>query len=416
MRILLTFVTVGRGGDAIQLLALAEALRARHHEVTLVGAHRVTPYAFDTRSARFRGMMHRLPWWARDFLELGLSVVASWRALRAGRAQPVDLIIHCPGAYDFEAGYLARFLRVPLIVYLDAHLESERVFRGEGYWRRLHIWAMRTLGQAAGAIAVSSRPIADYCAGLGVPPGKLVVCRNGVSERHWRLGMEMAQARPPFPGTRPCTLGFVGSLTAWHRVDLLLDAVRRLNHPERLDVDRSQTGERSYRLVIVGRGTEYDALKARAQSLGLEAEVEWRGAMCHDDAVRATADFDIAVLPGTLSTGTPMKLVEYAAMARPIIAPDLSNIRDMFTAGTEIILVRPGDAGALAQAISALAGDPAQARRLGRGGQARAARYTWEAAVDLLLSPIARIESVSASVPALAAAGKRVGRDPDATP
>jgi glycosyltransferase involved in cell wall biosynthesis len=389
MRILLTFVTTGRGGDAIQLMALAEALREHGHEVTCIGAHPVDPYAFDTDGGRARETISRLPWWVRDLSELGLGLLAARRILRAGRARPVDLMIHRAGVYDFEAGSLARRLHAPLILYLDSHVEAERSFRGEAYWRRLHAWSMRTLGQAARVVTAPSRAIAEYFIGLGIPSDKFVICRNGVSQRHLRMGMEMVHTHPPLPGNRPVTIGFVGSLAGWHRVDLLLDAVRRLNASPRLDAGSPPSEHEPCRLVIVGRGREFNALKARARSLGVDGFIEWRGAMQHDAAVRAMADFDIAVLPGTLSTGTPMKLAEYAAMARPIVAPDLPNIRDMFAEGTEVVLVAPGDTDALARAIRGLAADPQRARSLGRAAQARMANYTWEATIEPLLSRVA---------------------------
>ena len=200
------------------------------------------------------------------------------------------------------------------------------------------------------------------------------------------MGLEMADTHPPLADAVAdagrYTLGFVGSLSRWHGVDLLLDALRILRE------GRPAGG--NPRLVIVGRGPEEDMLKTRARALGVEGAVEWRGALSHDDAVRAIGEFDIAVLPATLPTGAPMKLAEYAAMARPIIAPDLSNIRDLFTDGEEILLVLPGSAGALAQAVRSLVADPSTARRMGRAAQQRITGHTWEEAVDQLLRRLAR--------------------------
>jgi len=377
MRILFTYVTVGRGGDAVQLLALADALRGRGHDVSLVGAYPVAPYAFDTVGGRAKSLIRRLPWWVRDLLECGFDAGTTWRAARAARRQRVDAIIHRASVYDAGAAYLARRLRVPLMVYLDTHVEAERAFRGEGYWRALHAKAMRTLGRAADVIATPSRAVADYYIGLGLPADRIEIVRNGISERHIRTGREMADTHPPLADAGRCTLGFVGSLSRWHGVDLLLDALRHLR-------DAPPDGG-DLRLVIVGRGTEEETLKARARALGVEGAVEWRGGLSHDEAVRAIGEFDIAMLPSTLPTGAPMKLSEYAAMARPVIAPDYPNIRELFTDNEEILLVPPGNSGALAQAVRSLVADPPMARRIGRAAQRRVSGYTWERTVDQLL-------------------------------
>jgi len=402
MRILVSYIAVGRGGDAVQLMALIDVLREKGHEVFLAGAHPIAPYESETAGARIRDLIRRLPWWGRDLLELVLCLVSAWRAHRIGRRERVDLLVHRAGVYDFFAGYLAKSLRIPMVLHLDAHVSAERGFRGQSYWRSMHTWAMRTLGRSAVVIVTPSRSVADYYCGLGLPANKVVVQRNGVRERHLRMGLELTEAHLPFGNRETCTIGFVGSLARWHRLDTLLDALQLLNDRRRPARDGPMETDRRYRLVVIGRGEEYKNLREHARRIGLDEVVEWRGALSHDDAVQSMREFDIAVLPDTLTTGTPMKLQEYAAMGRPIIAPDLPNIRDMFTPGLEINLVRSGDAIALAQAIRMLAANVALAQHMGRAAQARASEHTWEAVADLLLracgSQHSELSTVSDSV------------------
>jgi glycosyltransferase involved in cell wall biosynthesis len=402
MRILLSYVTVGRGGDAVQLLALCRALRSQGHETSLVGASPVRPYVFDTLAARARSLIRRMPWWARDTLEFALSFAAAGRATRVAQARSIDLVIHRAAVYDFVIGRLARRRGVPLVLYLDAHVESERAFRGEAYWRRFHASAMRSLGRAATVIVTPSRAVAAYYIGLGLPAAKIVVRRNGVSAPHLALGREAATAHPPLQDPTRCTLGFVGSLSRWHGVDLLLEALHYLrNGAPHADVAAGK-GRPVYRLIIVGRGSEYHALQARARRLGVDDAVEWRGSQRHDDAVRSMGEFDIAILPNTLHTGAPMKLSEYAAMARPIIAPDRPNIHDMFTDGEEIVTVPAGDSRALARAIAHLAASPEQARRMGHAAQLRVTHETWEETVDLLIRRATERVAMTSAAPAYA--------------
>jgi glycosyltransferase involved in cell wall biosynthesis len=377
MRILFTYGAVGRGGDAVQVLALAGAARSRGHDVVISGGAVLAPYAFDTAAGRVRSRIRRLPWWVRDAVETGLDLRAARHAVRMTRRQGVDVSVHWGSTYDIGAVFLARHLRAPLILYLDRHVEAERGFRGEGYWRALHARRMKAAGRAAAVIAVPSRAVADYYTGLGLPQERIEIVPNGVSERHLRLGLAEAGTHPSLSDATRCTLGFVGSLSPWHRVDVLLDALRLLRDHRPQD--------RRVRLVTVGRGSEEAALRARAHTLSLDELVEWRGALSHDDAVRAMLEFDIAVLPSTLPTGAPMKLSEYAALARPIIAPDQANIRDLFADREEIVLVPPGNPESLAQAIRSLAADPARARGIGQAAQRRVAERTWERAIDVLL-------------------------------
>jgi glycosyltransferase involved in cell wall biosynthesis len=166
----------------------------------------------------------------------------------------------------------------------------------------------------------------------------------------------------------------VGSLSRWHRVDLLLEALTDL--------------DRRFSAVVVGYGADHARLRAVANQLGVEDRVSWVGAVPHEQAVRETARFDIAVLPGTLPTGAPIKLFEYAALGRPIIAPDLPNVRELF-AEDEMCFVQPESPQALAEAIETLCTNPEAARQLGERAQARVRQYTWEEIVARLLQSLA---------------------------
>jgi glycosyltransferase involved in cell wall biosynthesis len=389
MQILVTYVTVGRGGDAVQLAALGRALRTQGHDVRVVGGSGVRPYAVGSAGARLRNIARRLPWWGRDAVEIALGLAAAVRVLQRSHGS-WDLLIHRAGLYDAVMGLVVRRRGIPMVLYLDAHVESERAFRGERYWRRLHGWAMRFLGRTASVVVTPSRAVADYYAALGVPADKILIRRNGVSEEHLRRGYDASQSHPPMRNPKLCTVGFVGSLTKWHGVEALLDAIHHLVGTNGASGGAEHgaltaNGHRDYRLTIIGRGREDEALRARARALGLDACIEWRGALSHDDAVQAMRDFDVAVLPNTLHTGAPMKLGEYAAMGRPIIGPDRPNIREMFTGDREIVLVPPGDASALARAIERLASQPDEARRLGIAARQRIAHHTWEETVDVLV-------------------------------
>jgi glycosyltransferase involved in cell wall biosynthesis len=391
VRILFSYSAVGRGGDAVQVLALAEALEEQGHQVRLAGDSPVVPYTFDTPGARMRGLVRRLPWWWRDALEVGLSCLASWRAWSSARRHPTDLLIHWAAPYDFAMAPVLRRLRVPLVLCLDAHVAHERGFRERPYWMRLHRRSMEALGREAAVIVTPSRAVADYYTELGLPASKIVVRPYTVRGRHLRVGLEAATTHPPLEDPARCTLGYVGSLARWHRVDLLLQAVRRLTE-EVPAPDRSlRPPVPAFRVIIVGRGEDYEGLQAKARALGIARIVEWRGALPHDEAVHTMREFDIAVLPDTLPTGAPMKLMEYAAMARPIVAPDRPNIREMFRAGQDAALFPPGDVRGLAMTIRRLVSDPPGTRRMGLAAQARVrdlhdARAVWKDVIEAHLA------------------------------
>jgi len=377
MKILFSYELVGRGGDALQVLALAEALQTLGHEVTLLGPVPLEPYKFSGRIGRLRSFLRRLPWWARDLIELGLQLRLLSKSRRLLRENRFDLVLHRAGIYDFAGAYLARKVRRPLIAHLDAPFPIERGFRGEGYFHFLHRACMRKLGERAKLIFTMSQASRDYYVELGLPQEKIIILPNGVSSQLLEEEKELAGQHPPLVATKETVIGFVGSLSRWHRVDLLLEALQLLDaeHP------------RQFRLVVVGYGEEYSRLRATEKSLGLEGLVSWLGPLPHEEAFEQITRFDIAVLPHTLPTGAPMKLFEYAAVARPTIAPDLPNLRELFSE-EEMYFVEPESPQALAEAILKLSQKPEAAYQVGKRARQRVQEYTWENIVLQLLKAV----------------------------
>ena len=107
-------------------------------------------------------------------------------------------------------------------------------------------------------------------------------------------------------------------------------------------------------------------------NLPAEPGIEWLGRV--EDVRSVWARAAIAVLPSTYGEGLPRALLEAAACGRPIITTDTPGCREVVRHGENGLLVPPHDVAALAEAIAALAGDPARRREMGRAGRALAER------------------------------------------
>jgi glycosyltransferase involved in cell wall biosynthesis len=374
MKILLSYALVGRGGDAVQILSLAEALETIGHTVELVGPSRLQPYEFSGASGYLRNSLRRLPWWCKDIIELGLQIRLMLKAGNPIRRFKPDLVLHRAGIYDFAGTRLAGAAHCPLIVHLDAPFPAERAFRHECYFRQLHKACMKRLGQNAEFISTVSNVSRAYYTELGIPEEKISVFYNGIPGRLLARGAEISKQRPPLSQDPPFVVGFVGSLSRWHRVDLLLTALRLL--------DSGYPGR--FLLKIAGHGEEYASLRSLEKQLNLEGKIDWLGPMPHDKAFEQIGQFDIAILPHTLPTGAPMKLFEYAALARPIITPDLPNLRDLFYKD-EMCFIETGSAKGITEAVLRLTEEPESARNLGKKAQEHVQQYSWERIVMQLL-------------------------------
>ncbi len=95
------------------------------------------------------------------------------------------------------------------------------------------------------------------------------------------------------------------------------------------------------------------------------------------------AEADILVLPNPASAisthaTSPLKLFEYMAAGKAIVASNLPAIREILTHDVNAVLVTPGDADALAAGICRLADDGALRETLGGAARAAVAEYSWD--------------------------------------
>ena len=175
----------------------------------------------------------------------------------------------------------------------------------------------------------------------------------------------------PLPETVPPVVAYAGHLYPWKGVDVLLEALARAQH---------------VRGVIVG-GHEEEGDRSRLESLagrlGISGRVTFVGhvppAHVHAFLTRAT----ILALPNPASAisthfTSPLKLFEYMAAGRAIVASDLPAIREVLQHERNALLVRPGDPGDLAAAIDRLACDRELAARIARRAFHDASEYTWD--------------------------------------
>lgn len=136
-------------------------------------------------------------------------------------------------------------------------------------------------------------------------------------------------------------------------------------------------------LLILGDGPDAATLRQHAQSLGLAAPMV-RFMAQPPDLFGIVASCDIAVL-STRREGLPRVAVEAAALGLPVIASDAPGCELAVDHGKTGLLVSPGSAEALRDAIVSLCGDPCARKAMGSAGKAHAARYDMKRHIDALL-------------------------------
>ena len=146
----------------------------------------------------------------------------------------------------------------------------------------------------------------------------------------------------------------------WHGLDTVIRAIAAWRGRPRLS------------LVVVGEGPARPELERLAAELGVSERVRFTG-LAHRSAVpRLIAGFDIALQPAAVSYACPLKVVEYMAAGRAIVAPDQPNLRELLDDGRTGLLFdanRQPAGQAMWEQIVRLAHDPVLRVRIGRAAR-----------------------------------------------
>ena len=146
------------------------------------------------------------------------------------------------------------------------------------------------------------------------------------------------------------------------------------------------------RLVLAGGGPQRAALTRLARSLGVLASVRFAGPV-DNAAMPALYQASDIVLNPSLADNMPNSVLEALACGVPVVSTNVGGIPALLQDGVTALLVPPGDAPAMAQAIVALLRDPARAQALAQAGLALAARHDWRTVAPLLATHYRRIRA-----------------------
>ncbi|HRZ87376.1 MAG TPA: glycosyltransferase [bacterium] len=120
------------------------------------------------------------------------------------------------------------------------------------------------------------------------------------------------------------------------------------------------------KFVLVGDGPLYNTVKSAAAAMGISERFLFTGS--RDDVPRLLAASDIFVFP-SLIEGMPNAVLEALCAGLPVVASAVGGIPEVVADGVSGLLVRPGDATALGEAVVRLAGDAALRGRIGSEGR-----------------------------------------------
>lgn len=211
-----------------------------------------------------------------------------------------------------------------------------------------------------------------------VPEKKILVVPNGVDTEKFRPRLRVGSPEKPRP-----VLGFVGGLLRWQGLDQLFAAVKA-----------ARAGGRDFDVVVVGDGEERRNLEQLASRLGISDRVEFAGRVDGDKVPDYIEAFDVCFsghLPSQLGGmyHSPLKIYEYMAMAKPVIASDFSDARSVISGKGTGFLFESGNIASLAGVLIEVFANTEKLVTMGTAAAAEVVKnHSWMSRVANMTSEI----------------------------
>jgi glycosyltransferase involved in cell wall biosynthesis len=309
-----------------------------------------------------------------------LALFDSYRMREAGskNLQGFDLIHERFNLLSLGGVWASKKLDIPLILEVNADLLEQRKFKGRperGLRRLFAEWATRVCFNAADKVVCISADLKDHLRRKwDIEDSKLTTLPCAADVDAFKPNYNSEPVRESLGLTTEPVVMWVGGFYPWHDLDLLLESFAQVlqRHP-------------GAKLVLVGDGPNRQLIAKKGQQNGLQQSVIMTGAVAHADVPKTLSIADIAVVPAAPvqasrgGTGTPLKLFEYMAAGKAIVATALNQAAEVIQDGHNGLLVEAGDIDRFAEAILSLLNDPVERARLGQNARQHAVeQYSWE--------------------------------------
>ena len=239
-------------------------------------------------------------------------------------------------------------------------------------------WLERSLPFLADSVSVASEALKKLALQRGADPTKVVLAPVGADLQQFRPDRSPGEIRKKYGIEGALLVFYHGQLHSCQYARLFLEAIKLISgtrNPGRL------------KFMIMGSGSDLGSLKTFARESGIEDKVIFTDFVPHADIPQHIAAADICVVPfddnGVTRCKSPLKLVEYIASGKPVVAGDVGEVRNMLDGAG--LLVEPGNPGALAKGILELAGNEPLRRTMATAARQRAeAKYNWRCSAENL--------------------------------
>jgi glycosyltransferase involved in cell wall biosynthesis len=277
---------------------------------------------------------------------------------------------------------LAKLLKIPIVMELNSPLGTIKNRNNFGAYYELALLGEKIALRSSTLVTVVSE-VAEELVRSTYPFVRVVVNPNGVNTKIFSPDVSGAEIGKAFGLQGKKIIGFSGHFMWWHGVPVLLEAMKKVLQQHR-----------KAHLLLIGDSEYTEEYADLARALDIVDKVTFTGKISYSEVPKYLAACDILVSPhvpvaqGVPFHGSPLKIFEYMAMGKPIVASKIGQIGEVLTHRQSALLVTPGDSDEIAAAVVELIDNEILANQLGRNGRQESQNHTWDANAERVLAAV----------------------------
>lgn len=327
MKILYHHRIASKDGQYVHVEEIINALTEQGHEVVIVAPDIAENSEFGSDAGFVDTLKSRLPQAIYELAEFAYSLWAFAKLVRAILKHKPDAIYERYNLFLPAGIWAQKLFNLPFLLEVNAPIYEERKkydgisLDGLARWSQGYCW------RNARKILPVTDVLADYARELGVKEENILVISNGINHKRFADN----DTHPAiYPKDKAIVIGFVGFVRQWHGLDRVLDLIKELSDFE-------------CKLLIVGDGPAVAQLKEQANELDISEQLFVTGIVSRDQMSPWLNVMDIALQPDVTDYASPLKMLEYMAKGKAILAPDMPNIKELLTHESNALLFDPSD-------------------------------------------------------------------------
>ncbi len=351
MKILYHHRIASKDGQYVHIEEIIKALKGMGHEIVMVSPQVAENSEFGNDGGWVAKIRSNVPKFVSELLEFSYSFLVFLKLCYAIIKYRPDCIYERYNLYLPAGIWAKKLFRLKLLLEVNSPLYDERKKYGGLALDKLAKWSEYYTWRNADHVLPVTHVLASYITKAGVSKSRITVIANGIDPERFS---STSQSNRNAQYQNKLVIGFVGFCREWHKLDEVMELIAKENNPELM-------------FLVVGDGPVSEQLKQQSKRLNIENNFYITGLVERKDMPYWLDQIDIAIQPAVTPWASPLKLIEYLAKGKAIVAPDTPNIKELLVNNVNAILFNHHDQGDMVDCIKQIITDDGLRQQLQQG-------------------------------------------------